>query len=247
MCTVSWVRETTDGYTLCVSRDENRARQFSSAPAARRADGVKFLAPVDGQRGGSWVAVNELGVSVCLLNRCHPSPREDWLGPSRGDVVMRLASSCSRDDAARRLMAWDLSIYRPFTVACLEPGRPALVIDWTGTALRGDFEADERCPLASSSKSPDLACTARRELFERFRAGGLTHDALVEFHRSHDPQRGALSPCMHRDDAATVSFTAVTVASAEVRMSYQHGAPCEDGPVCSRSLPRSAGRDARAA
>jgi hypothetical protein len=247
MCTVTWVREAGDGYTLCISRDEKRMRAASSAPSIHVANGVCFLAPLDGERGGSWAAVNELGLSICLLNRSRDEPRTSSHGQSRGEVVMRLASSRDRDEAARRLREWDLTQYQPFTVACLEAGQPAFVVDWTGSAVRGDFEAEERCPLVSSSMSMEAAWMAKRRLFERFRAGGLTKDSLLEFHASHDPERGALSPCMHREDAVTVSFTVVTVTSSEARMEYQPGAPCEGGPVCRKTLPRSAGRNVQAA
>ena len=246
MCTVTWIREA-DDYTLCVSRDEKLTRRTATPPALHAGDGLRFLAPLDGECGGSWVSVNERGVSVCLLNRYDPEPREVRPVRSRGEVVMALATSSNLEDAARRLRRWDLSPFQPFSVLCLTPGRPASIMEWTGAALHGDFEAEERRPLVSSSVAQGEASRARKALFKQFRATGLTRDALVDFHASHDPERGALSTCMHRQDAATVSFTAIDVSRSEVRMSYQQGAPCECGPVVSLSMLRRMRRNVRAA
>jgi hypothetical protein len=246
MCTVTWIREA-DDYTLCVSRDEKLTRRTATAPSLHSADGLRFLAPLDGECGGSWVSVNERGVSVCLLNRYDPALPGLWPVRSRGKVVMGLATSSHPEDAARRLRRWDLSRFQPFTVLCLAPGRPASIVDWTGAALHGDFEAEERRPLVSSSVAQGEASRARKALFEQFRTTDLTRNALFDFHASHAPERGALSTCMHRQDAATVSFTAIDVSRNEVRMTYQQGAPCEHGPVSCHRMPRRMRRNVRAA
>ena len=31
--------------------------------------GVSFVAPIDGDHGGSWIGVNQFGLTLCLLNR----------------------------------------------------------------------------------------------------------------------------------------------------------------------------------
>lgn len=248
MCTVSWLREADDGYTLFVSRDEKRTRKQATAPEIHERDGIRFLAPLDGERGGAWVACNEHGVAVCLLNRYDRSVRDQSeAGPSRGELVMRLASSPDREEAARRLLKMQLSRFQPFRVVCLEPGQAALTIDWTGSSLAGNFQAEDRQPLVSSSAVQEEAQRARGEVFERVLARGLTREALVDFHRSHEPERGALSPCMHREDAATASFTVVDVSDFEVRMTYRHGAPCEHGALAWLCLPRKERRGVCAA
>src|SRR5262245_12838820 len=67
MCTVSWLHQR-DGYILLCNRDERRTRKPASGP--RIAGGVvRYIAPVDGDHGGSWIGVNHLGLTLCLLNR----------------------------------------------------------------------------------------------------------------------------------------------------------------------------------
>lgn len=67
MCTVSWRRER-DGYDLFFNRDELHTRAPESPPERGERDGIAFLAPRDGARGGTWLLANERGVTVCLLN-----------------------------------------------------------------------------------------------------------------------------------------------------------------------------------
>src|SRR5947209_18986874 len=67
MCTVSWLR-TPQGYQLLCNRDELFARQPAQAPRQSSVNGVRFIAPVDGDFGGTWIAVNEFGLSLCVLN-----------------------------------------------------------------------------------------------------------------------------------------------------------------------------------
>jgi hypothetical protein len=49
---------------------------------------------------------------------------------------------------------------------------------------------------------------------------------LRRLHRSHAPDIGPFSTCMHRADAATVSYTEVSVSSRITAMRYFDGAPC---------------------
>ena len=67
MCTVSWVHQP-GGYHLLSNRDEKRTRGTASAPALVERGGVRFIAPIDADFGGTWIAANEFGISLCLLN-----------------------------------------------------------------------------------------------------------------------------------------------------------------------------------
>jgi hypothetical protein len=62
------------------------------------------------------------------------------------------------------------------------------------------------------------------EALRRTSAGST--DWVHRLHRSHGPERGPYSTCMHRDDAATVSYTEVIVSRRAATMRYVAGAPC---------------------
>jgi hypothetical protein len=49
---------------------------------------------------------------------------------------------------------------------------------------------------------------------------------LKQLHRSHEPAPGPYSVCVHRQDAATVSYTEVECARSSICMKYLSGSPC---------------------
>jgi len=233
MCTVSWLRQST-GYQLFCNRDEKRTRRPASGPQLLVRDGVRFLAPIDADFGGTWIAVNEFGLSLVLVNRAQASPAQ----LSRGMVVMNLITAPTAAEVRDNLTGIDLSDFAPFTLAGLEAGSPSALFNWTGHELVIVPNADRYMPLVSSSVDPAGADRERRAEFARLHAqsGGLRPGTLLAFHRSHHPLRGPLSPCMHRADAETVSFTWVTVTPSEVNLHYAPGAPCHSLAGESRTL-----------
>src|SRR5205809_93249 len=67
MCTISWIHDA-NGYQLLCNRDERLTRKSALEPRLAVRNDTRFLAPVDGDFGGTWIATNEFGVSLCLLN-----------------------------------------------------------------------------------------------------------------------------------------------------------------------------------
>jgi hypothetical protein len=227
MCTVSWIHEEA-GYQVFCNRDEKRTRRSATEPQLLRRDGVRIMAPIDGDAGGTWIATNEFGITVCLLNgafeKASPS-NVDWR--SRGLLVLDLASAESIQNVQSRIWQSDLLRYEPFTLAVLEAGQHTLVIEWDGGEKRILPFGELYMPLASSSFDPvEVQCSRRRQ-FEKLNTAGTLHPvSLLMFHRSHVPDRGAYSPCMHRADAETASFSWVTVTGTEASFYYSAGPPC---------------------
>jgi len=247
VCTLTWLREG-EGYELFFNRDELSTRLPARAPERRTSRGVEFLAPIDADAGGTWLAVNAFGVAVGIMNgelRSVP-PAEST---SRGLLVLALADSGSVGEIARRLGETELSPLRGFSLFALEPEEKLLLARWDGLALALAREDDSVQPLSSSSRDPRGAELARKALFAQLFARERPTRALLEaFHASHEPGRGALSPCMHRDDAATVSFTRVKVDRRAVELGSSSGPPCRGGRLATLRLPRKLlARAARAA
>ena len=224
MCTATWFF-TEHGYELFFNRDELRARRRALPPTPFTAETHRALAPTDADAGGTWLAGNEQGLTVALLNRYQDSadPTTADRRRSRGLLVRDLAASADADDLRRRLETMDLSLYAPFTLLVLtaDTGR-AVTCHWDGRRLSAAREAV--APLASSGHEPLTVPLNRRDLWSRI--AKVDRDACLTFHRSHEPERGAQSPCMHRYDARTVSLTHVEVAADRVRMAYADGPPC---------------------
>ena len=223
MCTISWIHQG-PGYQLFCNRDEKHTRLQASKPQLLMHGGVRFLAPIDGDFGGTWIAVNEFGLSLALLNRGPGSPAQ----LSRGLLVMNLIAAPTLTEVMARFATSNLSDFAPFTLLGLAPGLPAALLAWDGRERGVVADAGPSMPLVSSSVDPEGCASRRRATLERFRAKSpaLRPGTLLAFHRSHAPVAGAHSVCMHRDDAQTVSFTWVTLERGEANMYYAAGSPC---------------------
>ena len=230
MCTASWLIRS-DGYELFFNRDEAVTRAVARPPERQVADGVRHLAPTDEEAGGTWIGVNELGLTIGLLNawdvgQLPERPRRDPEPfTSRGLLVRELLGCASPKEVRRRLGDAQLARYRGFRVLVLAPGSAPIVFGWDGRELGREPAG---VPLVSSSLDVGRAREARVAVLRAVvrRRGKLDRAALEEFQASHEPERGAWSPCMHRADAGTVSATHVTVAPGRVTLRYATGSPC---------------------
>ena len=230
MCTVSWIH-TSSGYQLLCNRDERNTRKPALPPVIREAAGTRFIAPVDGDHNGSWIAVNELGITFSLVNRyrCfHCSSERNTKPLSRGLLLTRLAVCRSLEEAQSRFGTLDLAAYPPFTVVVLAPGRPSLLLHWTGRDSLIECNGEAAMPLVSSSFDARGVEVCRKRLFNTLAAerGRVDLQLLLDFHASHAPTPSAYSPCMHRENALTVSFSRVSVGDGLIEFVYFPIPPC---------------------
>lgn len=227
MCTVSWVHES-GGYQLLCNRDEKRTRLSAAPPTVIVRDGVRYIAPRDGDHGGTWIATNERGMTLCLLNGL-PRTGVGVAEKSRGLFIPELIAAGSLWEMSERVWNGDLSCYAPFVLVGLEPGSPATLIEWDGTEKSIVPYAEPFMPVTSSSFDPEGVQRARKLEFARLRAGAqrVDVDLLFAFHENHGAQADAYSTCMHREDAETVSFSWVRVDEEQVEFHYAPGSPCQ--------------------
>jgi hypothetical protein len=245
MCTLSWTllggAPGEGGYFLAFNRDERRTRAAGLAPRVIEQGGVRALAPIDGEAGGTWIAVNEMGLSLSILNGyrfqgAEPEASRTWT--SRGRLVLELCDAANLEELSRRIAAVRLQDYRPFELACFDSRGRAGLSTWDGRRLSfRELHAADR-PLVSSAFDDEGARGQRRALFARSVTGRGGERELERFHASHEPSRGAYSPCMHREDAHTVSFTRVRVTAQAVTLQTSPGSPCLAAPGVKQELQR---------
>lgn len=225
MCTASWWFAPDGSYEVFFNRDERKDRVTGVAPRALRRDGVAFLAPLDGARGGSWFASNELGVTICLLN--HYPTRETPLvsaddAHTRGELVLRCAPAADVDGVLDLLERQELGLFRPFHLLALDLNGQSKLMTWDGRALEHTVGGVEG-PITSSSYQTDAVVEERRRAFSHLTGsappGG--RPPLEIFHDQHDPSRGAHSVLMNRPDACTVSQLRARVSEGELRLTYR--------------------------
>jgi hypothetical protein len=195
---------------------------------------VRYLAPVDGRAGGTWLAATENGLALALLNRSG-GRRDPAASASRGSLPLRCVAAADPDDLMRRLATLDLASFLPFTMAALwrEPAAGVLIA-WDGEALASGPLAGAAGLLCSSGLGDERARLGRERTWSRMRSevppGAWSADHHRAFHRSHDPEPHAFSVCMHREDAATVSTAEVVATEAGVELRYRPGSACAPGP-----------------
>lgn len=242
MCTVSWAA-TADGYELFCNRDERRTRGAAHAPTVRASRGVRFIAPTDAEAGGTWIAANENGLTLCLLNRySEGAAQAAGEFKSRGLLLPELMSLSDPFEVMRAVACRGLSQFRPFTLLALVQGAPPAVACWTGQRLLVcEEDGDSLMPLTSSSFNSTEVVRERLKLFRRMADGPTNQrtETLTRFHHSHEPEPGPLSICMHRPDASTVSFSRLKVNDGSVEFYYQPGPPCAGDKGVRVSLARA--------
>jgi hypothetical protein len=225
MCSVSWVRRR-GTLVVVMNRDERRDRAPARPPRRWRGPGGGFTAPVDGDAGGTWIAVRTSGIVLALLN--HHASNGTALPAaaarvSRGRLVTALAGEAAIPDAAR-LRAAGLAAFAPFRLLAIGPRLAPRAFTWTGATLSSRRLDPHGGFLTSSSWNPRAVIPARQARFRAFlRAHPRpTRADLVAFHqRATDPRGTPWAICMSRDDARTVSLTVVEVGPAGVSMRYR--------------------------
>lgn len=233
MCTLTFTdprrpREAGPGYRVLFNRDERRTRGPERPPALELTpDGTRYLAPTDSDAGGTWILVNEFGVTVALLNgyRDPAGPRRDAYR-SRGELVRSLADLRTARESWARLGPRDLAPFRPAVVAVFAPGEAALLFRWDGCTVGTVPDAVSELPVSSSSHAQDEVQRHRRALFRELvgpRPGDAEVQALERFQWWTDPDRGAtaLTPLMARSDASTRSAVVIDVGRGGARMDYE--------------------------
>lgn len=208
-----------------MNRDERRTRARGRPPRVTRTDAGEFLAPVDGDFGGTWIGVNRHGLAAAILNRYEDTAADSPPGRvSRGLLLRRVLLEADRPGAVVRLVrAARLADFLPFTLVTVSAGSAVTMIDWNGRALR---VTSTRTPgvIRTSSGSDQVAADQARRAAAR--GLGTTPAALRRLHRSHLPVRGPLSACMHRPEARTQSLTEIDVGPRAARIWYAAGSPC---------------------
>ncbi len=234
MCTVSWLGRT-DGYEVFFNRDELVTRGPELPPEIGGGPNLRWIAPVDSDHLGTWIGINDWGRAFGLLNRLKEAPRDDPSDfTSRGALVLSLLGLRPDRDLESILSPARLGRFRPFVLATFQPDADPTTWEWDGAQLCRQGVAAHGLVATSSGYDQPGAEAARGELF---RSAGSPEE-FEAVHRSHRPARGALSVCMHRPDASTVSYSRISVNALGVRLRHTPGPPCEISETIELSLPR---------
>jgi hypothetical protein len=224
MCTVSFV-PTANRFRLGMNRDEKRTRINALPPEILHHGERRAIYPCE-PGGGTWLGVNDAGLCLALINWHRIEREPQGKLESRGTLIPQLIGLASGVAAGRALRRMNLGRMRPFRLLAFD-ARPQTVREWRWdtVALATRRHGWQIAHWFSSGYDEAEAEKQRARICASVSLGN-TH-VLRELHRSHGPKRGPFSICMHRTDAATVSFSEVIVSTKRITFRYQPGAPCE--------------------
>ena len=226
MCTVSFYPRGKN-YLVGMNRDELFTRGHATPSQVQQHESTMSMHPTDAE-GGTWIAVNDAGVTFALLN--WNSPPRIVKVRSRGEVVIQMLPTGLPEEAEKRMTPGLVLGMRPFRLVGIFPDVEVVrEWRWDGASALEMFHFDWRPHhWFSSGLSDEEAATQRSRITEsaenQANAGSL--DWLRSLHSAHLPERGAFSVCVHRNDAATLSYTEISVGPREITMRYRDGSPC---------------------
>jgi hypothetical protein len=227
MCTVSFIARE-DGYLLGMNRDEKLTRPAGQPPQRHHVRGQKVIYPSE-PGGGTWISLNEGGSTLALIN-WYSTPHQTITDPvSRGEIIRTACDATAPHEVVATLAPMLLACLRPFRLIGIFPAGHE-VIEWRWNGLKLDsVKHPWRSHIWISSGYDEPGADQTR--FKTFGAAWLKADCgtvewLRSLHRSHSHGESPYSICMHRNDAATVSYTEIEVSDCVRRMYYSANNPC---------------------
>ncbi len=119
MCTVSFIARK-NGYALVMNRDEKLARVAGVPPKLREVDGRAVLCPSE-PGGGTWIAVNDTGATLALINWYSIKERVEVDVVSRGEVVNSMCAADGKNFVVSALAKLPLAKINPFRLIGIFP------------------------------------------------------------------------------------------------------------------------------
>lgn len=127
MCTATIIPRRT-GYVLGMNRDEQRSRVDAIPAAAHRIGNRVALYPSE-PSGGTWIGVNDSGITYALLNWYSVPHRVVGKAVSRGEIVPMALPLDTSDEVTQALTRRTLAEVNPFRLIGVFPEARA-VVEW---------------------------------------------------------------------------------------------------------------------
>jgi hypothetical protein len=212
---------------MACNRDESPLRPAALPPRIETFGRHRAILPIDPQAGGTWIAANDAGLILTLLN--YYAAPHDRNAPkaarSRGTIIPSLLDADTLAEAFARTTMLDPAQFADFRLVLANRTSVAEVLRDGLNFVRTPPRKIERPLFFTSSGLGDaIVGPPRRALFEEMFVGDLVAQQDA-YHRHSWPDRRQLSVCMRRADARTVSFTVAEHTDDGVRMMYHADAP----------------------
>ena len=121
MCTVTFIARQR-GYCLGMNRDENLTRPTGLPPKVKMVNGCAVISPSE-PGGGTWIAVNDHGATLALINWYSVTARAAGQTVSRGGIVKLALPSDSSALVDAALAESSLARVNPFRLIGVFPAQ----------------------------------------------------------------------------------------------------------------------------
>jgi Transport and Golgi organisation 2 len=240
MCTVTVIPFRDAGFRIACNRDESNTRPAALPPRLRQFGNRSAILPIDPISDGTWIAVNDAGLAMVLLNR---NPTSETNGrplphPSRGTIIPALLHCDDIHRAKRLACKWVTTSIAPFRLILVGHGEVVEVsVVHSQLRLVERKHVDSPMMFTSSGLGDELVDGPRRQLFQEwFQAEYDWVNQQDSFHGHFWHNQEHVSVCMRRSDARTVSYTVIELRSESASITYSPQAPNQSGPSVSHSL-----------
>lgn len=233
MCTLALYFRVFPDYSLVIAanRDESLARP--SAPPALLRSTPQVWGGKDLLAGGTWLGINEWGVSAAILNQ-HTESTPNPSSRSRGLLCLDALTHPSATQAMQWTVSEQTEQYNPFNLLIADPTEAFVICSnpqglvarplspgvhiLTNTAFFSPYRQRESYALDRFVRIPSPSPTFP-DLLGQLRVVLSDHDA------PRDPHRGM---CLHLDGYGTCSSTVLVYANdtQEYQYRFAPGPPC---------------------
>ncbi len=229
MCTVTLLPiEHADGIGVRIgcSRDESVLRPSALPPISKSFGKRSALLPVDPQSNGTWIAANDAGLALVLLNRNRtPANKTPTANRSRGEIIPSLLHCESIVDATEEMRLLGTDDFGPFRLLIVSREAFAEIDSTQQVDSYAPCRFDRPRIFTSSGLGDEVVEGPRTELFRCYffkrKSSNCMASLQDRFHLHRWTGREHLSVCMSRKDARTVSYTVVQMLGQAVSMTYR--------------------------
>ena len=125
------------GFRLAMNRDEKRSRARALPPEVFRIGLHRAIYPHE-PGGGTWLAVNDAGLCLALINWHRIKRESEGKIESRGFIIPRVIGASNGGAVGRALRKLELDRVRPFRLIAIDSSRTVVTEwQWNLRALKG--------------------------------------------------------------------------------------------------------------
>jgi hypothetical protein len=206
-------------FIIGFNRDELRSRKHAHPPSYHVYGRTRAIHPVDADQGGTWIAINDAGIFLGLLNHNEDDANRRVIGPvSRGKIIPSLLSYRSIDDIKTQIQQIDVQQYSSFVLTGMQNGN-GFTFRYTGFDT---IYQELQLPglLTSTGLGDGLVRDLRKKYFDEMISTSPNLQEIKDYHLFSIPDQEKLGIHMVRKEARTVSSSFITLSDSKATWEY---------------------------